>query len=138
MIYLVRHAEKETGDNPPLTVVGRARADILAQELTDAGLTAIWSTDYTRTRETAKPASNMTGLPIQIYDPARQDAFAARLKAAPGRVLVVGHSNTIPALVEALGGKPGTPIDEASEYDRLYVVTVTGGRTKSELRRYGG
>ena len=136
-IYLVRHAEKEAGDDPSLTVVGRARAEILAQTLSDAGLTAIWSTDTKRTRETAKPASRMTGLPIQIYDAGRQQAFAAQLKSTPGTFLVVGHSNTVPDLVEDLGGKPGTPIVEATEYDRLYVVTVRNGRARSELRRYG-
>ncbi len=128
-IYLVRHAEKLSGDNPDLTVVGRARADILANELAGAGLTEIWSTDTIRTIETAKPAANRTGLPVQIYDAGRQPAFAKRL--------VVGHSNTIPDLVGLLGGKPGAPIVEATEYDRLYVVTVTKGRAKSELRRFG-
>jgi broad specificity phosphatase PhoE len=137
-IYLVRHAEKLTGDNPDLTVVGRARADILANELAGAGLTEIWSTDTIRTIETAKPTANRTGLPVQIYDAGRQPAFAKRLKSTPGAILVVGHSNTIPDLVGLLGGKPGAPIVEASEYDRLYVVTVTKGRAKSELRRYGG
>ena len=136
-IYLVRHAEKQAGDDPSLTVVGQARAEILAQELAGAGLTAIWSTDTKRTRETARPTARTTGLPVQIYDPSRPEAFAAQLKAAPGTVLVVGHSNTTPQLVEALGGDPGTPIDEATEYDRLYVVTVSRGRVKSELRRYG-
>jgi probable phosphoglycerate mutase len=136
-IYLVRHAEKQTGPDPDLTVVGRARADILSRELQDAGLTAIWSTDTTRTIETAKPTSRRTGLPIQIYDAGRQAAFANQLKVTPGAILVVGHSNTIPDLVDLLGGKAGAPIVEATEYDRLYVVTVTKGRAKSELRRYG-
>lgn len=136
-IYLVRHAEKQTGPDPDLTVVGRARADILSRELQNAGLTEIWSTDTTRTIETAKPTANSTSLPIQIYDAGRQDVFAKRLKATPGTMLVVGHSNTIPDLVDLLGGKPGAPIVEATEYDRLYVVTVTKGRVKSELRRYG-
>jgi broad specificity phosphatase PhoE len=136
-IYLVRHAEKQAGDDPDLTVVGRARADILSQELQDAGLTEIWSTDTKRTVSTAKPTSMRTGLPVQIYDAGRQAAFANRLKTTPGTMLVVGHSNTIPDLVGLLGGKPGAPIVEATEYDRLYVVTVTKGRAKSELRRYG-
>lgn len=136
-IYLVRHAEKQAGDNPDLTVVGRARADILSRELQDAGLTEVWSTDTTRTIETAKPTATRVGLPVQIYNASRQSAFANRLKATPGAILVVGHSNTIPDLVKLLGGKPGAPINEATEYDRLYVVTVTKGRAKSELRRYG-
>ncbi|MCF6329704.1 MAG: hypothetical protein L3J02_07895 [Henriciella sp.] len=50
-------------------------------------------------------------------------------------VLVVGHSNTAPQLTEALGAYAGTPIDEANEYDRLYVVDLISGQ--SELRRYG-
>ncbi|KCZ83230.1 phosphoglycerate mutase family protein [Hyphomonas adhaerens MHS-3] len=136
-IYLVRHAEKQAGDDPDLTVVGRARADILSQELQGAGLTEIWSTNTKRTISTAKPTANSTGLPVQLYDARRQDVFANQLKATPGAMLVVGHSNTIPDLVKQLGGKPGAPIVEATEYDRLYVVTVTKGRAKSELRRYG-
>ncbi|MEZ5998324.1 MAG: histidine phosphatase family protein [Hyphomonas sp.] len=137
-IYLVRHAEKEAGDDPSLTLIGRQRADILAQTLSGAGLTAIWSTDYARTKETAKPASNATGLPVQVYDPRDLPRFAATLKASPGVALVVGHSNTTPQLVELLGGDAGPPIDEASEYDRLYVVEIRGKRVTSELRRYGG
>ena len=55
-----------------------------------------------------------------------------------GSHLVVGHSNTVPELVALLGGDGGPPIDEAGEYDRLYVVTLTAnGRVRSELRRYG-
>ena len=136
-IYLVRHAEKEAGPDPSLTLTGRTRADILAQELEDTDLTAVWSTDYARTRQTAAPTARAQGLPVRIYDPAQLEQFAGLLKAAPGTILVVGHSNTTPQLVEMLGGKPGSPIDEASEYDRLYTVTVTRGRVKSELRSYG-
>ena len=136
-IYLVRHAEKADGDNPSLTLVGRARAEILARELSDAGLTAIYSTDYKRTRETAAPIAKATGLPVIGYDPRGLEPFASMLRATPGNILVVGHSNTTPELVDLLGGKPGAPIDEASEYDRLYVLTVDGRRVRTELRCYG-
>lgn len=136
-IYLVRHAEKADGQDPSLTLIGRARAEILAQELEDAGLTGIYSTDYKRTRETAAPAAKATGLPVIRYDPRSLESFASMLRNTPGTLLVVGHSNTTPELVDLLGGKPGTPIDEASEYDRLYVLTVDGRRVRTELRRYG-
>jgi len=64
--------------------------------------------------------------------------MAAKLKASSGRHLVVGHSNTTPQLVELLGGDGGTPIVEATEYDRLYVVTTqSGDAVKSYLTRYG-
>jgi len=54
----------------------------------------------------------------------------------PGRHLVLGHSNTTPQLVEALGGEPGAPIEEM-EYDRLYIVTLMDGRTSTVLLRFG-
>lgn len=136
-IYLVRHAEKEAGDNPGLTLIGRARAEILANELKDAGLTAIYSTDTRRTRETAAPIAKATGLVVLPYDASNLETFANMLRATPGNILVVGHSNTTPQLVKALGGKPGAPIDEATEYDRLYVLTSNGRRFRTEIRRFG-
>ena len=136
-IYLVRHAEKQSGDDPSLTLIGRTRADILAQELSDANLTAIYSTAYKRTRQTAAPTARAQNLDVFEYDPRNLESFAAQLRATPGNILVVGHSNTTPELVKLLGGKPGAPIDEAAEYDRLYVLTADGRKFRTELRRYG-
>jgi len=136
-IYLVRHAEKASGDDPQLTLVGRARAEILAAELADTDLAAIYSTNTRRTMETAAPTARATGLTVLPYDGNNLETFANMLRATPGNILVVGHSNTTPALVKALGGKPGTPIVEATEYDRLYVLTANGRRYRTELRRYG-
>jgi hypothetical protein len=73
-----------------------------------------------------------------LYDPARPEALVNEILGGGGRHLVVGHSNTVPELVDLLDGDGGPPIDEAGEYDRLYVVTRTAdGRVRSELRRYG-
>ncbi len=135
--YLVRHAEKvlDVAD-PGLTEDGHKRAQDLADELGAAGLTAIWSTNYRRTLATGALIAEQTGLEVQLYDPRDLDGFAAILKADRGQtVLVIGHSNTTPYLAEALGGDAGSPIEEASEYDRLYVVDLATGA--SELRRYG-
>lgn len=136
-IYLVRHAEKQTGENPSLTPEGMRRAETLAALLADAGMTHIHSTDYKRTLETAAPVAKQTGLKVQIYDPSDLDAFAEQLIATKGVHLVVGHSNTTPQLVTALGGDPGTEIDEQSEYDRLYVISVGQNGVESRLDRYG-
>ena len=136
-IYLVRHAEKQAGDDPSLTSDGAARAALLAETLRDAGIVRIYSTDYARTRETAAPIAEVISVPVEFYDPADLPGFAVRLKAEPGIALVVGHSNTTPTLVEFLGGEPGTDIDEPAEYDRLYVVSVRGDQVETELRRYG-
>lgn len=138
-VFLVRHAEKTAEKKDPgLTEAGKARAVALAERLKDEGLTHIHSSDYIRTRDTAAPLAARLGLEVEIYDPRDLRGMAAKLKTIPGRHLVVGHSNTTGELTELLGGDGGSPIVEATEYDRLYVVTMeTGLPVKSYLTRYG-
>ena len=110
---------------------------MLAETLADAGIVRIYSTDYARTRETAAPLADFMSLPVDLYDASDLPAFAAELNSQSGRILVVGHSNTTPGLAGLLGGEPGAEINEAAEYDRLYVLRITGDTVESELRRYG-
>lgn len=125
---IVRHAEKlgGTGPDPALSGAGHARAAALARVLADAPLVAVYSTAYARTRQTATPAADAHGLPVTTYDPREPaDALARRLLAAhgDGTVLVVGHSNTVPAIASALCGCDVAAMEE-TEYDRRVVVTV--------------
>jgi len=138
-VYLVRHAEKSiVGDDPVLTEAGRQRALELASLLHGARIDAIYSTDFARTRQTAAPLAEQLGQEIRIYDWNRMNELASALIRAGGRYLVVGHSDTTPELVAALGGEPGPAIDEPAEYDRLYVVSIDAeGRVATDLRRYG-
>jgi phosphohistidine phosphatase SixA len=138
VVYLVRHAERaEDGTNdPPISEGGEARADLLAEMLRDAGITQVYSTDYKRTRRTAGPTARAVGVSVDSYDPRDLPGFAEQLWATPGRHLVLGHSNTTPQLVEALGGEPGDPIEEM-EYDRLYIVTLTDDGASTVLIRFG-
>ncbi len=136
-IFLVRHAEKTTKkEDPSLTAEGQQRAEQLADLLTDAEITRIYSSDYVRTRDTAAPLAKQLGLEVEIYDAGNLKAIASKLKTEGERALVVGHSNTTPGLVELLGGQGGEPIVEATEYDRLYIVSVAaeGGATTLLLR----
>jgi phosphohistidine phosphatase SixA len=138
VVYLVRHAERaEDGtSDPPISEAGHARALLLAEMLRDAGITRVHSTDYERTRSTAAPTADALGLEMLLYDPRDLAGMAAQLRQSPGRHLVLGHSNTTPQLVEALGGSPGSPIEEM-EYDRLYIVTLTDGEATTVLLRFG-
>lgn len=137
VIYLVRHAEKQTGDDPSLTDEGRTRAEELALTLQQAGITRIYSTDTARTRQTAAPLAAALSLPVDLYDASDLPAFASQLTAQTDTLLVVGHSNTTRPLVEYLGGDPGTEINESGEFDRLYVLHIRGDTVRTELRRYG-
>lgn len=139
VIFLVRHAEKtRAATDPVLTEAGEARALLLAELLADEGIQHVHSTDYARTRLTAKPLAARLGIEVELYDPAGLPAFAEALREGGGRHLVVGHSNTTTKLVSLLGGEAGAPIDHNGENDRLYRVTVdSSGEATTELSRYG-
>jgi phosphohistidine phosphatase SixA len=139
VVYLVRHAEKsDAGRDPQLSAAGRQRALLLANMLRDAGITRIYSTDFIRTRDTAAPLADLLDAEIGIYDGEDLDELISSLSQSGARSLVVGHSNTTPELVELLGGESGGEIDEASEYDRLYILTIRNpGEAETVLIRYG-
>jgi phosphohistidine phosphatase SixA len=138
VVYLVRHAERaEDGTSDPMiSETGQARALLLAEMLRDAGITHVYSTDLRRTRATGEPTASEAGLSIEVYDPRDLAGFAERLKATPGRHLVLGHSNTTPELAVALGGDAHGEIAEM-EYDRLYIVTLTDNGASTVLLRFG-
>jgi len=139
VVYLVRHAEKaDDGTNdPPLAIAGRIRVQTLKALLADVDLTHVHTTDWKRTRDTARPFAERAALEMAVYDPRELETLAAEIMAAPGRHLVAGHSNTTPQLVAALGGNPLGPIDEL-EYDRLYVLVIQPGETTvTTVLRFG-
>lgn len=139
-VYLVRHAEKDTNSvsDPKLTSIGIQRAKDLAFVLKDAGIQHIHSSNFIRTKETVLPLAKMLGIEIQLYDHKNLDNLKTKILQQKGIHLVSGHSNSTPALVELLGGIAGGPIDEETEFDRLYILTLgLDGECTSTLLRYG-
>jgi broad specificity phosphatase PhoE len=140
-IVLVRHAEKAmvTIDDPPLAAEGARRADRLAQMFGDvrgAGrLDAIYVSDTKRAEQTAAPLASRLGLRPAVYPAANVEGTAKTLLRdhRGGRALIVGHSNTVPALVNKLSGMSVPEIAE-DEYDNIYVVTVPSFGRASVLR----
>jgi broad specificity phosphatase PhoE len=139
-VFVVRHAEKETtGADPSLTEAGRERAESLAVMLADAGVTAIFSSEFKRTQETAAPIAKRLGLSVTVVPGKDVDALLSKVRAvAPaGRVLIVGHSNTVPELVKSLTGVTVAELTDA-DYDRLYVGTLNNeGNGDVLLLHYG-
>jgi broad specificity phosphatase PhoE len=136
---LVRHAEKASAPSkdPPLTEVGRQRAQRLADALQGTRLDAVYSSPYQRTRLTAEAVAKAQGLPVVAYVPDDAAAFATRLRAdhPRGTVLVVGHSNTLPPLARALCGCNVADMDERIYGIRYTIRFDAGGRaTLAESR----
>lgn len=145
-VIFVRHAEKSTmpADDPSLNEAGRQRAAELARQLVDAdvvaGIDAIYSTSYRRTEETVQPIATALGLPITPYDASNTETIMDEIvRAHKGKiVLVVGHSNTVPALIGNMGASKNVPEISENEYDNIYVVSIPWfGKTKTIRLRYG-
>lgn len=132
IVLIVRHAEKASdAEDSPLTEAGAQRSQALVRVAEGAGVSAIYTTQFKRNRDTAQPISErlkiaVTQLPIQdLQNPGDYGKTLAREvteKHAGQTVLVVSHSNTIPLILEALTGQPA-PVDHA-EYSDLFIVTV--------------
>ncbi len=137
-IILVRHAEKlKDVTDPELSEKGKVRAKQLSIVLKDIAIDRIFSTEYKRTQQTAAPLSEAKSLSVDLYNPKELENFAHYLKTIKGVSMVVGHSNTTTEMVKLLGGDPISSIDDATEFDRIYIITITkDSRTQSLLLRY--
>jgi len=139
-IFLVRHAERADSvpgqppamaSDPDLSEAGRARAQSLVSLLKDAGITAIYTTEYKRTRQTAEPIAVALGVSPTVIKGSETARLVKEVAASKGNVLVIGHSNTIPEVIKGLGVTTPQPIKD-EEYDNLFIVTP--GQVPSVIR----
>ena len=123
---LSRHAEVLSGSNPNLSVAGLARADSLVKELNSYNLDAVYSSDYNRTKQTATPTATDKSLTVDIYNAFALDNFVDSVlsKHLHKTILVVGHSNTTPDIINILLDSIQYSNIPESEYDNLYFVEV--------------
>jgi broad specificity phosphatase PhoE len=146
IVLVVRHAEKASdAEDSPLTEDGARRSQALVRVAEGAGVSAIYTTQFRRNRDTAQPISDRLKIPVtelSIQDLQKPGDYGKTLareiteKHAGQTVLVVGHSNTIPLILEALTGSPA-PVDHA-EYSDLFIVTVPpSGAAKLIKAQYG-
>jgi broad specificity phosphatase PhoE len=144
-IIFVRHAEAGGGDprDPTLTPAGEARAQALVKALSGAGVAAVYTSQFNRTKQTGDAvakANNVTAVVVPVAG-ATLDADAGALiarivKENPGRtVLVAGHSNTVPLMVKKASGVTVDAIPE-TEFDRMFIVTIRDGVTSLIQAKY--
>jgi len=131
-VIVLRHAEKDPqGDpkDPGLSAAGVARAQALARLLAPGKPTRLFASEFQRAQRTLDPLAQALGLKVEVAAAGKGAELAQRLRALPEGSLsvVVGHSNTVPALVEALGGRierleKGFLAE--TEFGRLFVLTL--------------
>lgn len=142
VIVLVRHAEKASSDtDPPLSAAGQARARALADAVRPFGVSGIFVTQYQRTQATAAPLASALRIVPDTFNTRAEGHPQAVANAARahrgGALLVVGHSNSVPAIINALGAGPVAELCE-TEYANLFVVVLKEGATpRLERRTYG-
>jgi phosphohistidine phosphatase SixA len=136
-IFLARHAEKAEAaadaKNPDLSPAGRARAESLARMLKDAGIVAVFATEFARTQQTAEEVRRATGADLTIVPAKDTPAVVEKLKAVSGNAVVIGHSNTVPEIIKALGVEQAITIAE-SEYDNLFILNPSAPGDLVRLR----
>jgi 2,3-bisphosphoglycerate-dependent phosphoglycerate mutase len=144
-IILLRHAEKDTSTagstamqaNPPLSIAGEQRAARLPELLKNYSPDMVFSTDYTRTRSTVTPLAKKFSRDILVYDPRKLPDLVKQLQDLQGKtVVVVGHSNTTPVLVNLLIGESKYPNMDDSVYNQYWVVTITNGKAEAKQFSY--
>ena len=144
---IVRHAEKDTtlanaklmASDPPLNSIGETRALSLADKLKDYKINQIYSSNYKRTKATASPIAKAQNLNVAIYDPRNLDAFATQLLSSENTgktILIVGHSNSSPKLVNLLIKQDQYKDLDESIYDTYWIVTSKNGKSKAKMMKY--
>jgi phosphohistidine phosphatase SixA len=140
-VILVRHAEKnpEPKDDPDLSPDGFARAQQIARIFSNAGIDAIYATQYKRTQQTVEPLSKRIGVPVTVLDSKQPDELVKRIQTSlrGQTIFVSGHNDTVPQIASALSGANYPPIPP-SDYDDLFIVTVYRfGKAKVLRLKYG-
>ena len=139
--FLVRHAEKAlSGDNPSLTAAGQARAQELARLLEEVPIDAVYSTNYNRTMETVMPIATAKNLLIEKYDPKNLTDFVASFQrpSQKKKILIVGHSNTTPALINIFTNSNQYSNLSEKQYDNMFLLSSIDGKVVDILTiKYG-
>ena len=135
--YFIRHAEKlrvdKTDANPNLNYDGFKRAEAWRDVFSNIPFDAIYSTDYNRTKLTAKPTADSKNLSLHLYNPSDLYSKAFQNNTKGKTVLIVGHSNTTNVFANKVLGVERYDEINDNINSNLYIVTVIDGKATSSL-----
>ena len=138
IFYLIRHAEKDRSNpdnkDPILTSEGIKRANHWASYFDTIQLNSIYTTDYIRTKQTIFPVSKLKQITPKIYSVDELDINQFIRSNHGKRVLISGHSNTTPAMVNKLIGESKYSDMSDSDNKSLYVVNIINSKVKVQIR----
>lgn len=120
-IVFVRHSEKEAGKDPDLTQKGKNYAKSLVTFFSENKFDAAYSTPYKRTLQTIQPLAEKQELEIKNYAPLDSNFLKNEVQKW-NKVLVVGHSNTIPNLINSFVPNANLKEIDESDYGKVFVV----------------
>lgn len=142
-VILVRHAEKKIvapeNKDPDLSPAGLTRAQELARIFGNSGITGIYATQYKRTQQTVRPLADKLGLSVKQVEAAKTSELVKQVRSQnAGQVIfIVGHNNSVPEIIAALGG-PQLPIIPEAEFDNLYILSIQNDGSARLLKmKYG-
>jgi broad specificity phosphatase PhoE len=137
--YLIRHAEKDRTDktnrNPNLNEKGIERSKKWAIYFNNINIDAVYSTNYNRTQQTAKPTAESKSLKILSYDPRKMYDSIFQTNTKGKTVLIVGHSNTTPVFVNKILGEKKYEWMKDDDNSSLFIVTISGNKKESKIKK---
>lgn len=138
--YFIRHAEKDTsnpGDkDPELRKEGYERAKKWVEVFKAIPFDLVYSSEFKRSMETARPTAKAKGLEVQKYDARNLYDREFREKTKGKTVLVVGHTNTNPGFVNKIIEEEKYEDLPEEESGSLFIVTVHPGGEKTSQVLY--
>jgi len=124
-IYFIRHAEKaDKSSDPSLSEAGIQRANHWNDVFSSINFDAVYSTNYNRTQQTANPIAKKNKVIIKLYDPKTINIEKLKKEHLGQTILIVGHSNTTPDLVNKCINQNVYDAMEETSFGNLYIVTI--------------
>jgi len=141
-IYLIRHAEKaDDSADPELSEAGKERVQKWVSYFKGKDIEYNYYTRTKRSLNTAIPIgtalefvpNTTTNRQFEIYEGTNISLKEIAEKHIGKNMLVVGHSNTIPVIINTMLGKNIYKDIPENEYGNLYIIKIKGDNLSHEL-----